>query len=738
MKNHILIFALLIFSLCGVVYGATPPQSQWRGDIDAFVWQGTGLAISPDTPLSRASISHDYNWKGDGTTWMMQTAFAGVPTTRNGFRWTLFSLKREEKVLSYVITSEENGSVLLLQERSRQLSVGSNGTENVQNLARIPISLASMAWNDMSIIVRYTGARLTVSLSGDRLSEEREVELPSITSSEVISTMILEAFFTKVKRSQLVWKNIEAGGGDILNEDPQVIELAYNPEDSSARLLFSEPLDISEASARIVDESIAVSLREGGQPEELLLFFSPALTLSRSYTLNIEDLRSAKSSKRFSVNFTFSLEDTETSSSLLISEFLAKPLPGRSEYIELYNGSHAELDLFPYTLYYNGSAYSLPEISMPPRSFVVLYKAGFPAPSPEAIPLKRFPKLSNTRFVLSLFLDEEVDKVVYSNRIPAKEGQSVERLDLLTPIKGAPQWRPTLSTTGGTPGLPPIQTPFDDVETGAVVINEVLANPSAGGEEFIELYNRSGKEMDLKDLALEIRTGTELNSVKTIMLSDTSYIIPPAGFVVLTRYKKSISALYPQTDPKALYEKMNLPPLPNNVFSLHLLSQATWQVVDEMLYRHQFLGISPKSPTGTSLERVSPEAPGMESESWRAALLSVGKATPGLPNSVLGKSDIPTDEPEQAWPDEEVIPFEDILRLSKAYPEKASGVVFNLRGVPVLNIEKEALHLFVEQIKSGKNKQQLPTGIYILHIRLEGPGGKHPVQSSLKWLCTLS
>lgn len=734
MKNHIFILILLLPFFCERVHGATPPQSQWSGDVEAFSWQGGRLSISPETPLSQASISHDFSWKGNETTWVMQTAFTGAPTGRNGFRWTLFALKSNRKMLSYLITPEENGSVLLLQERSRSLSEEDQNDVSVRSLLRVSLSPAQMAWQELKIVVRYSDSRLNFSLSGGNVAEQKDVEIPDVSDWEIVSTMTLEAFYTKIKRSMLVWDNIEAGGDEVLDADPKIVDMSYDPEESVARLTFTESVDHSSAMAKISDESVAVSLREGAKPEELLLHFSPALLLSHTYTLSIENLRTIKSSKVFNVSFTFSLEDTEAVSSLLLSEFLTKPLPGKAEYIELFNSSHSELALSSYTLYYNNTAYELPDVKVPPRSFVVLYKEGLPAPIPEAIPLKRFPTLANTRFSLSLFLEEEVDRVVYGDNIAGKDGQSVERLDILNPHKTLAQWRPTNSPSGGTPGMPPAQQPFEEIAVSDIVINEVLAHPVSGGDEFIELYNRSDKEMDLKDLALEIRTGTELKNIKSFALSDTSYILPASGFIVLTRYKKSVSSFYPQTDPKTLYEKMHLPTLPNTIFSLHLRSQATGQVIDEMLYRRQYLGVSPKPQTGTSLERISPDAPGMEPTSWRAALLSAGKATPGLPNSVLGLPSDSDDGKEQAWPKEEVIPFEDILRLVQAYSQNASGTVFSLRGVPVLNIRKEALLLFVEQIKQGENKHHLPSGIYILHIHLDGPEGKHPVRSSLKWL----
>src|SRR3546814_4183484 len=39
-------------------------------------------------------------------------------------------------------------------------------------------------------------------------------------------------------------------------------------------------------------------------------------------------------------------------------------------------------------------------------------------------------------------------------------------------------------------------------EPGEVVINEILFNPVEGGADYVEIYNRSGKILDLKDLQL--------------------------------------------------------------------------------------------------------------------------------------------------------------------------------------------------------------------------------------------
>ena len=58
----------------------------------------------------------------------------------------------------------------------------------------------------------------------------------------------------------------------------------------------------------------------------------------------------------------------------------------------------------------------------------------------------------------------------------------------------------------------------DSVLPGDLIVNEILANPARDGERFIEIFNRSGKILNLQELALGLfdsilNLGTYLKSI---------------------------------------------------------------------------------------------------------------------------------------------------------------------------------------------------------------------------------
>src|SRR5690606_19455813 len=77
---------------------------------------------------------------------------------------------------------------------------------------------------------------------------------------------------------------------------------------------------------------------------------------------------------------------------------------------------------------------------------------------------------------------------------------------------------------------------------GDIVINEVLYDPPVGGSEFVELYNRSEKIIDLNGMWI----GRALGSSDEVLVSTAQWLLRPSEFVVLTGNTDALLAHYPQ------------------------------------------------------------------------------------------------------------------------------------------------------------------------------------------------
>src|SRR5690348_14073566 len=71
-------------------------------------------------------------------------------------------------------------------------------------------------------------------------------------------------------------------------------------------------------------------------------------------------------------------------------------------------------------------------------------------------------------------------------------------------------------------------------EAGDVIINEILFSAKTGGAEFIEIFNRSSKTIDLSGLRITKRNLTTLQTETPVPLTSLGLLIPQS-YLVLTK-----------------------------------------------------------------------------------------------------------------------------------------------------------------------------------------------------------
>ena len=177
--------------------------------------------------------------------------------------------------------------------------------------------------------------------------------------------------------------------------------------------------------------------------------------------------------------------------------------------------------------------------------------------------------------------------------------------------------------------------PGDGITTGLaepigpldLVINEVLFNPEPGGSDFIELYNRSEKVVNLNGLAI---ANTQKESGDTLGAVGVDFLLFPGGYAVLTEGPEDILSRYTVRFPNALVEA-NLPTLDDKSGNVTLRSGG--QLVDAFDYSETQHYPLLDSKEGVSLERISPEAATQDAGNWHSAASTVGFATPTYQNS---------------------------------------------------------------------------------------------------------
>ena len=81
------------------------------------------------------------------------------------------------------------------------------------------------------------------------------------------------------------------------------------------------------------------------------------------------------------------------------------------------------------------------------------------------------------------------------------------------------------------------------ISKGDILISEVLFNPRTGGVDFVEIYNNSGHDIDLKELQLaNVNTAGEPANIKNV--SSAKLMIAPGNYWVITTNQANIKLNY--------------------------------------------------------------------------------------------------------------------------------------------------------------------------------------------------
>ncbi|HMQ48569.1 MAG TPA: lamin tail domain-containing protein [Saprospiraceae bacterium] len=180
-----------------------------------------------------------------------------------------------------------------------------------------------------------------------------------------------------------------------------------------------------------------------------------------------------------------------------------------------------------------------------------------------------------------------------------------------------------LADTSVLVGLP------EPILAGDLVINEVLFNPEVGGEDFVELYNRSAKIFNLNTLVI---ANTQKETGDTIKQVKTDFLLFPGEYVVITDEPDDILQRYVVQNPSALLSN-DLPTLEAESGNVTIRYQGT--VIDAFDYDADFHYPLLSSERGVSLERISFDAATQGAGNWHSAASSVGYATPTYQNSQI-------------------------------------------------------------------------------------------------------
>lgn len=263
-----------------------------------------------------------------------------------------------------------------------------------------------------------------------------------------------------------------------------------------------------------------------------------------------------------------------------------------------------------------------------------------------------------------------------------------------------------------------------------VVINEVLFNPKPAGTDYVELYNRSNKIVDARQLHIANRNSTGLvSNIKP--LSTDNYLLFPQDFMVVTENPSLVKAQYIAQNWDAFMAVASMPSF-NDDKGCVILLNGQGKIVDELAYDEKWHHPLIDNREGVSLERIDYHAPTQNAANWHSAATSVGYGTPTYKNSQY-RADVQlkgtiTVTPEICSPDNDG--FDDFVTISYQFPEQgnvANITIFDAAGRPVRYLQRNALCGLQGNYRwdgLDDRSQLLPSGIYIVYTAVFNVQGK--------------
>jgi hypothetical protein len=264
-----------------------------------------------------------------------------------------------------------------------------------------------------------------------------------------------------------------------------------------------------------------------------------------------------------------------------------------------------------------------------------------------------------------------------------------------------------------------------------IVINEIMFHPRSGGSDFVEIYNRSDRILDLSDISIASRNRTTGNLQQIYKVSEIPVYMHPTDYFVFTTDSASLHQSYYVENPSKIVVMSGFPTYPNEDGTVVLLDNEN-NIIDEFSYSESMHGIFISNSEGVSLERVDFDRKSSELGNWQSAAQTVGFATPTYKNSCYTH----TEEQNEAFslssttfsPDGDG--YEDVLFIDYKMPTAgfvANINIYNINGYFVKEICRN-MTLSVEGRLTWDgtktNNAKVPVGPYVISIEAFDSNGK--------------
>jgi len=263
-----------------------------------------------------------------------------------------------------------------------------------------------------------------------------------------------------------------------------------------------------------------------------------------------------------------------------------------------------------------------------------------------------------------------------------------------------------------------------------IIVNEILFNPQSNGYDYVELFNRSNKVIDLQSLLIANRNNlSQPDNISNLMESSRAFL--PGDYILLTENREALLQNYFVAEPNKVIAIQNMPSFNDDEGNVIIMNKSGY-FIDDLHYKDDWHFSLLNNLEGVSLERINPEAPTNENQNWHSASSSSGYGTPTYKNSQTSNNpfleEFFTIEPQVISPNNDG--KDDLLGIYYHFPDNgnlATVKVFDAMGRLVANPVKNQLcgtsgSFFWNGL--DVNNRHLLSGIYVVYGESYGMSGK--------------
>ncbi len=255
-----------------------------------------------------------------------------------------------------------------------------------------------------------------------------------------------------------------------------------------------------------------------------------------------------------------------------------------------------------------------------------------------------------------------------------------------------------------------------------IVINEILFNPKPNGFDFVEIYNKSGHEVDLSKISIANKDDNGVLG-PTKKLSTKNLLIPTGSFLAISSDTSHIKNDYPAMSYDKFIQIPIMPSFSDDKGIVVLMFGDT--LIDVFAYDDNMHFTLITNTEGVSLERIDPEKSTEIATNWHSAAEKIGFATPANQNSQFRNPDAEITyevelTPETFSPNNDGFDDQLLIRYKFSEPGYVANIsVYDSKGIIIKKIaSSEMLGIEGEFNWDGlrQDNSKARIGIYLVYF----------------------